>query len=145
MHCTRMRPLYVCVTFLQGRGVWHTAKVGFIRNTIAGNMYSIMYSIIKSWKHCVWAAILFPSIIFFHFSPWHVSLPSPFQPIFLGVSPLLSFHSPSSPHFTTSLSDYADLSEPPRKKDWVFWGRQICGDCACQQWVHGHASGEGGQ
>lgn len=28
--------------------------------------------------------------------------------------------SPSSPHFTASLSDYADLSEPPHKKDWVF-------------------------
>ncbi|XP_032441436.1 uncharacterized protein LOC116734262 isoform X2 [Xiphophorus hellerii] len=37
-------------------------------------------------------------------------------PFFFPLSVLCA----SSPHFTTSLSDYADLPESPRKKDWVF-------------------------
>lgn len=89
-----------------------------------------------------------PSFILFHISPWPVFLSSPLPPL----SP--SFYPPSprifplslstqSPHFTTSLSDYADLSEPPHKKDWVFWRCQIGSEGAQQQRVHGQPPRQG--
>lgn len=110
------------------------------------------YGITMSWRHCAWAVILCPSFMFFHISPWLVCLPLPLEPwlfwshphpCLLTLTPL-NIHpcSVTSPHFTTSLSDYADLSEPPRKKDWVFWGCQICANGASQQRPHFHTAGE---
>lgn len=103
---------------------------------------------------CLSCSFFLPTL---HFVTSHHDLcasPHPVHPylffffvcLFFLPSPPPHIHtSPSSPHFTTSLSDYADLSEPPRKKDWVFWGRQVSGGGAGQQRACARASGQAGR
>lgn len=84
-------------------------------------------SLKQSLASCLSCSFFLPTL---HFVTSHHDLcvsPHPVHPylfffcLFFFPSPPPHTHtSPSSPHFTTSLSDYADLSEPPRKKDWVF-------------------------
>lgn len=137
----------LCAHLMQGQDVWHTAKVDFAPNKTRN------ISVNCSLHHyCCWAVILCSSFIFTYLTITCVPSLTPCTLIFCFFTyisslkihticpPLfpLSIHSPSSPHFTTSLSDYADLSEPPRKKDWVFWGCQISGHSAQQWQTHVH-------
>lgn len=136
--------LCVCVCW-QEQGAWLTAKVGFTLNNITG-----CTSITKNQKNRVGAVILCPSFIFFTshhelcafhppLKPWCLTPPTQT----LSTPPCVC--SPASPHFTTSLSDYADLSEPPRKKDWVFWGGQVGDGGAGQRWPPTTTASEGRQ
>lgn len=125
--------------------------LGFKVNSLIGTLGRYLR---KSWpqlkvERIVFELLLCPSFILLHISPWPVSLSSPLLPLFLSLSPPsphifpFSLHSTSSPHSTNSLSDYADLSEPPHKKDWVFWRRPIGGEGAHQQRVHGQPPCQG--
>ena len=146
--------LCLCVVFAAGsRRVTHCK--GMIHPEQHRRKYTVTPSLSLKVTSIVFELLFFfyPPSILSHLTMTCVPLLTPCTPffffcLFLFPSPPPPPHihtSPSSPHFTTSLSDYADLSEPPHKKDWVFWGRQVGGGGAGQQRARGRASGEGEQ